>query len=119
MTHLQSVMRGLGVVVAFGFMGFSALINWRYGVTLARGAEDQLIFSIASLLADTAKAVTPFLFFFAFRSRRWAQATAAALFWFGCTAYSLASLAGFSEQMRAAQAGALTAQKLEHQTLSD
>ena len=51
-----TVMRGVGVLIALGFMVLSAVINWRYGTTLARNAQDQWIYALASLVVDLAKA---------------------------------------------------------------
>lgn len=115
----EGVARGVGVMIALGFMTLSALINWRYGMTLARVGPDQWILAGASLLVDLAKAVTPFFVLAAMRWRQWMQGAVAALFWLVCTGYSLSFLIGYSEQHRTRAAGELAARKLEHLALTD
>lgn len=119
MLRLIVMLRAVGVLVAVGFMIVSVVINWRYGASLGREAADQLIFSAASLLADIAKATTPFFFFLWIGDKRWAPASAAAAFWLACTAYALTSVTGFLETNRAMQSGARATRVDSHAGLTD
>lgn len=111
-------LRLIGVIIAIGFMLLSAVINWRYGASLGRDGGDQLVFSTASLLADLAKAATPFLLLQAIASRSWFPAAAATAFWLVCTSYSLTSIAGFMAVNQAAQTGTLNSRLAAHAALS-
>lgn len=112
----RTLMRSGGVALAVGFMVLSAVINWRYGATMASTLEDRWIYAGASLLVDGAKSAMPFFVLLAAQARRWLRAIAATVFWLACTGYSLSSLVGFSEQHRASHVGALAGQKLQHET---
>lgn len=114
----MTIARCIGVLIALGFMGLSAIINWRYGARLGRDAVDQMLFSAVSLCTDIAKSATPFFFFAAATHRRIAHAVTAAVFWFACTSYSLVSIGGFMEASRAAQTGALSGQQTTYATVS-
>ncbi len=108
---MTPVVRSVGVLMATGFMALSLLINWRYGVRLGRDGIDQWIFSFASLLADVAKAVTPFLIVLALARRQWLSGLVGAAFWMICTCYSLLCVAGFMEANHAVVSGGLASQQ--------
>jgi hypothetical protein len=108
---MTMVVRWVGVLIAVGFMALSLLINWRYGVRLGRDGIDQWIFSSASLLADVAKAATPFFMALAFARRQWPAGMVALAFWLICTCYSLLCVAGFMESNHAVVSGSLASQQ--------
>lgn len=111
MSAVRNVITVIGVVIALAFMALSAAINWRYGHSLGRDPADQTIFAAISLVADLAKALTPFFFWYALTNRNYLPALAAAALWIACTGYSLSSAAGFAELNRATQVGVLSNKK--------
>lgn len=115
---MKPLLTAAGIMLALAFMALSAIINWRYGASIGRDGTDQLIYAAVSLTADLAKAVTPFFFWYAALNRHVIPAAAAALLWGACTAYSLASAAGFAEVSRAAQGGTVAVAKTEHDALN-
>jgi len=78
-----------GVLIAV-----SAAMNWRFGYSLGRTEFDGFIYGSASVAADCLKALIPFFFFAALKSRMWSQAAAAAVVGVVVTAYSLTSALG-------------------------
>lgn len=108
---MTTLIRWVGVLMAVGFMALSLLINWRYGVRLGRDGIDQWIFSFASLLADMAKAATPFLIVLALARGQWLAGMVAVAFWLICTCYSLLCIAGFMEANHAVAVGGLASQQ--------
>jgi hypothetical protein len=84
----------LGVLAAGVLLAVSAAMNWRFGLSLGRSEIDGPIIAWASVAADCFKALVPFFFFSALRSRKWSQAIAAAVLGVVVTVYSLASAIG-------------------------
>ncbi len=91
MRHLMGV---LGVLAAGVLLAVSAAMNWRFGFSLGKTELDGMIYGSASAAADCLKALIPFFFFAAIRSRVWSQAIAAAIVGVVCTVYSLTSALG-------------------------
>lgn len=85
-----------GFLAALCLLGVSAAMNFRFGVTLGKTPEDGQIYGWASVASDVFKAITPFFFFAAWRSRAWAVAFAAALVWIVTTGYALTGALGHS-----------------------
>jgi hypothetical protein len=102
----------LGVLAAGVLLAVSAAMNWRFGFSLGRTELDGQIYGAASAAADCMKALVPFFFFAAVRSRVWSQVLASALVWVVVTAYSLTSALGHAALNRFDSAGkrAVTAQ---------
>ncbi|MDX2204251.1 MAG: hypothetical protein NW223_15980 [Hyphomicrobiaceae bacterium] len=84
----------LGVMAAGVLLAVSAAMNYRFGFSLGKTEMDGQIYGLASAAADCFKALAPFFFFAAIRSRMWSQALAAAVVWIVVTAYSLTSAVG-------------------------
>jgi hypothetical protein len=69
-------------------------MNYRFGFSLGKTPADGQIYGAASAAADCFKALVPFFFFAAWRSRMWSQAFAAAIVWVVVTGYSMTSALG-------------------------
>jgi len=95
----------LGVLAAGVLLAVSAAMNWRFGYQLGKTEFDGLIYGSASAAADVMKALVPFFFFAAWRSKMWAQAAAAAVVGLVVTAYSLTSALGHAALNRADTTG--------------
>lgn len=90
----RHVLGVLGVIAAGILLAVSAAMNYRFGFSLGKTAGDGHIYGLASAAADCFKALVPFFFFAAVRSRMWSQAAAAALVWTVVTGYSMTSALG-------------------------
>lgn len=95
----------LGVLAAGVLLAVSCAMNYRFGFSLGRTEFDGQIYGAASAAADCMKALVPFFFFAAVRSRMWSQAAASALVWVVVTAYSLTSALGHAALNRFDTAG--------------
>ncbi|MCP4779404.1 MAG: hypothetical protein GY877_01270 [Hyphomicrobium sp.] len=84
----------LGVLAAGVLLAVSAAMNWRFGFSLGRTEFDGQIYGAASAAADCMKALVPFFFFAALRTKMWSQAAASALVWVVVMAYSMTSALG-------------------------
>jgi hypothetical protein len=84
----------LGVVAAGILLAVSAAMNYRFGFSLGKTALDGQIYGAASAAADCFKALVPFFFFAAVRTRMWSQALAAGVVWAVVTGYSMTSALG-------------------------
>jgi hypothetical protein len=83
-----------GILAAGVLIAVSAAMNWRFGYSLGRTEFDGFIYGSASVAADCLKALTPFFYFAAIKSRMWSQAAASAVVGIVVTAYSLTSALG-------------------------
>jgi hypothetical protein len=90
----RHVLGVLGVIAAGVLLVVSAAMNYRFGFSLGKTAQDGHIYGMASAAADCFKALVPFFFFAALRNRMWSQAMAAVVVWCVVTAYSLTSALG-------------------------
>lgn len=95
----------LGVLAAGVLLAVSCAMNYRFGFSLGRTEFDGQIYGAASAAADCMKALVPFFFFAAVRSRMWSQAAASALVWVVVMAYSLTSALGHAALNRLDTAG--------------
>jgi hypothetical protein len=95
----------LGVLAAGVLLAVSAAMNWRFGFSLGRTEFDGQIYGAASAAADCMKALVPFFFFAALRTKMWSQAAASALVWVVVMAYSLTSALGHAALNRLDTAG--------------
>lgn len=95
----------LGVLAAGVLLAVSCAMNYRFGFSLGRSEFDGQIYGAASAAADCMKALVPFFFFAAVRTRMWSQAVASALVWVVVTAYSLTSALGHAALNRFDTAG--------------
>ncbi|MFZ1103347.1 MAG: hypothetical protein WAN86_10975 [Hyphomicrobiaceae bacterium] len=84
----------LGVLAALVLLLVSMMMNYQFGSSLGKTATDKHIYGMASAAADCFKALAPFFFFAALRSRVWSQAVAAALVWTVVTVYAFTSAIG-------------------------
>jgi hypothetical protein len=80
-------------------------MNWRFGFSLGRTEFDGQIYGAASAAADCMKALVPFFFFAALRTKMWSQAAASALVWVVVMAYSMTSALGHAALNRLDTAG--------------
>jgi len=80
-------------------------MNWRFVFSLGRTEFDGQIYGAASAAADCMKALVPFFFFAALRTKMWAQAAASVLVWVVVMAYSLTSALGHAALNRLDTAG--------------
>jgi len=94
-----------GVLAAGVLLAVSAAMNWRFGFSLGRTEFDGQIYGAASAAADCMKALVPFFFFAALRTKMWSQAAASALVWVVVMAYSLTSALGHAALNRLDTAG--------------
>ncbi|MES0403103.1 MAG: hypothetical protein ABUJ93_06325 [Hyphomicrobium sp.] len=94
-----------GVLAAGVLLAVSAAMNWRFGFSLGRTEFDGQIYGAASAAADCMKALVPFFFFAALRTKMWSQAAASALVWVVVMAYSLTSALGHAALNRFDTAG--------------
>jgi hypothetical protein len=95
----------LGVLAAGVLLAVSCAMNYRFGFSLGRTEFDGQIYGAASAAADCMKALVPFFFFAAVRTKMWSQAAASALVWVVVTAYSLTSALGHAALNRLDTAG--------------
>ncbi len=95
----------LGVLAAGVLLAVSCAMNYRFGFSLGRTEFDGQIYGAASAAADCMKALVPFFFFAAVRTRVWSQAAASALVWAVVMAYSLTSALGHAALNRLDTAG--------------
>jgi hypothetical protein len=95
----------LGVLAASVLLLVSAMMNYQFGYSLGRTPADSHIYGMASAAADCFKALAPFFFFAALRSRVWSQALAAALVWVVVTGYAFTSALGHAALNRFATSG--------------
>lgn len=95
----------LGVLAAGVLLAVSAAMNWRFGFSLGRTEFDGQIYGAASAAADCMKALVPFFFFAALRTKMWSQAAASALVWVVVMAYSMTSALGHAALNRLDTAG--------------
>lgn len=95
-----------GIMAAGVLLAVSAAMNWRFGYSLGRTEFDGFIYGSASVAADCLKALIPFFFFAALKSRMWSQAAAAAVVGVVVTAYSLTSALGHAALNRFDTTGA-------------
>lgn len=91
---VRHILGVLGVLAAGVLLAVSAAMNYRFGFSLGKTATDGQIYGLASAAADCFKALAPFFFFAALRSKMWSQAMAAAVVWVVVTAYSMTSAVG-------------------------
>lgn len=108
---MRTLVSILGVLVAVAFIMIAALMNWRYGTSLGRSADDQLLFAAAGLAVDVAKILMPFFCWWAFENRRWIAGSLASIALIGCVGYSVAGIAGFVDLARATTTGTLVAKR--------
>lgn len=95
----------LGVLAAGVLLAVSAAMNYQFGFSLGRTEFDGQIYGAASAAADCMKALVPFFFFAAIRTRMWSQAAASAVVWVVVMAYSLTSALGHAALNRLDTAG--------------
>lgn len=95
----------LGVLAAGVLLAVSAAMNWRFGFSLGRTEFDGQIYGAASAAADCMKALVPFFFFAALRTKMWSQAAASALVWVVVMGYSMTSALGHAALNRLDTAG--------------
>jgi hypothetical protein len=95
----------LGVLAAGVLLAVSAAMNWRFGFSLGRTEFDGQIYGAASAAADCMKALVPFFFFAALRTKMWSQAAASALVWVVVMTYSMTSALGHAALNRLDTAG--------------
>jgi hypothetical protein len=95
----------LGVLAAGVLLAVSAAMNWRFGFSLGRTEFDGQIYGAASAAADCMKALVPFFFFAALRTKMWSQAAASALVWVVVMSYSMTSALGHAALNRLDTAG--------------
>jgi hypothetical protein len=109
----------LGVIAASVLLAVSAMMNYRFGYSLGKTPSDGHIYGLASAAADCFKALVPFFFFAALRSRMWSQAVAAALVWVVVTGYAMTSALGHAALNRLDTTGHRAAAAATYKDLRD
>lgn len=107
----------IGVVGALVLLGVSCTMNYRFGQSLGKTPFDGYVYGLASIAADVFKAIAPFFFFAAWRSRAWAVMTAAFVVWLVTTVYALTGALGHSLLNRTETAGQRTLAAETHKDL--
>lgn len=98
MSRLMSL---VGVLFALGIIGISAVVNARYGMSLAREGFDQWVMVAVALFVDGGKALSWIFFAGAVGRREWLAALAAGLIFIGCLAYAVSGSLGYVAMNRA------------------
>ncbi len=114
---LRHALGVLGVLAAGVLLAVSAAMNWSFGYSLGRTEFDGQIYGSASVAADCMKALVPFFFFAALRTRMWSQAAASAVVMVVVTAYSLTSALGHAALNRNDTSGKRVQQAQVHKDL--
>lgn len=97
---LRLLVMAVGVAASLVLLAVSAGMNYRFGYSLGRSAEDGLLLGAASAAVDGLKAVLPLLIGYAAARARIVAVMAGIAAWGLFTAYSLTSAVGFSAQNR-------------------
>lgn len=114
---MRYTLGSFGVLVACVLLLVSAKMNYRFGYSLGKTPEDGEIYAWASVAADVFKALVPFFFFAAWRSKAWAAALAAFAVWLVVTGYALTGALGHSLLNRMETAGKRTLAAETHKDL--
>lgn len=104
----RAVLGGIGILASLVFLVASMAMNWRFGYSLGKTELDGYIYGAISAAADAFKALCPFFFFAALRTRNWAAAFASALVWVIVVVYASAGAAGHAGANRLDTTGART-----------
>ncbi len=91
-------MRGVGIVVALGFLLASAFMNFQYGFSLGRTVHEGWAYGLVGVLAVASNGLCPFLL--TWHVKRRALQGAILLLWVFCLTYSLTSAIGFAAENR-------------------
>jgi hypothetical protein len=105
------------LLAAIAVLIVSMVMNFRFGHSLGKTEFDALIYGAASVAADGFKALSPFVFFAALRSRAWAVAVAAFFVWIVTTGYALTGALGHSLLNRVETTGARVLAQEQHKDL--
>lgn len=105
-----------GALVAIGFAIAAAIMNWRYGLSLGRSSEDQLLFAAIAVGVDAMKMLTPFFLWWSIKSRRALPALLSAIVLLVSVSYSIVGIAGFADLNRTTTTGDLRA---KHDTTAE
>lgn len=98
---MQLLMSAVGVLLAVGVMAVSAVVNARYGMSLARDGFDQQVMMAVAVFADVGKAVS-WIFFAGALMRRDVLASLASLLIFAaCLTYAVSGSLGYVAMNRA------------------
>ena len=95
------IVSGLGVLLALAVMAVSAIVNARYGMSLARKGFDQHVMMGVAVFADAGKAISWIFFAAALARRQWLASLAALLIFLTCLAYAVAGSLGYVAMHRA------------------
>lgn len=90
----------VGLSVASVMFVISAIMNFRFGMTLGAGPIDPWLYGLASATADGFKALLPFVAIGLWRARKTLLSAAALGIWCLCVAWSIASAMGFATTTR-------------------
>lgn len=105
---MRYVVTAIGILVSFGLIIVSMMMNVRFGQTLGTTELDKQIYGLASGCADGFKIILPFTAAWAWHHHRYLVTLASILLFVIFTAYSLSSSLGFSATNRAETDGIRT-----------
>ena len=98
MRTLESI---IGIVLALGIMAVSAVINARYGMSLAKPGFDQTLMMAVAVFVDATKAVSWIYFAGAVARRQVMAATSSLLIFLCCFTYAVSGALGYIAMNRA------------------
>ena len=114
---MRWLLSAIGVIVSLGCIAAGILMNWKYGMSLGRNPDEQLIYSWVGAGFDALKISTPFFAWWALRNRRWLAALFSSIIMLGCISYSVIGIAGFVEVSRATTTGAVLSKQGDEKNL--
>lgn len=106
-------MKRFGIIIALGFLGASAFMNFQYGHSLGRTAIEGWIYGMVGVLAVGSNALCPF--FLACHAKFPALRVGIGIFWVLCLIYSLSSAIGFAAENRQTLIGGREAAKATYE----
>lgn len=97
---IRLLIRGIGAVVAVGFIVGSAVANFMFGTTLGRTAAESILIGSIGVCAVATNALCPFFVSWALQASRKAAAASILPLYALCLLYSVTSAVGFVAQNR-------------------
>lgn len=107
----------LGVVISLVCIAAAGVMNFKYGMSLGREWDEQLVFSVVAACFDGLKVLTPFYLWWSLCNRRYANAFVSAIALIGFIAWSMVGILGFVELNRASTTGAVLSKQESAQGL--
>jgi hypothetical protein len=95
----------IGILASLAMLGFSAILNARFGYQLGRTELDSQILAGVSIAADVLKGFAPFYIGAAWRDSAFVRVASASAVWFAVFLYSACSAIGYASINRADTVG--------------